>query len=60
VWSASRFWSVIPPQLDPKHDDFDPSSFKPVPIYAYNVPKVVRPPTLKKKRGATKKKEAQK
>jgi len=35
VWSAARFWSIIPALLDPKSPSFNPAKYKPVSIYAY-------------------------
>lgn len=48
VWSAARFWRVIPPLLDPHHPDFNPTRWKPRSVYAYGAKKVVKPPKAKK------------
>jgi len=36
AWSGARFFSVLPPQLNPASDRFDPTKYKPEPVYSYS------------------------
>lgn len=52
VWSASRFWSIIPALLDPKSASFNPAKWKQTSIYAYGGPVKVKAKPAKAKAAA--------
>jgi hypothetical protein len=49
VWSASRFWSIIPALLDPKSPSFAPAKWKAASIYAYGTAKAPKAKKAAKK-----------